>query len=370
MNYRIPLSYTPIDEEAIGTVLRQYTKTSHAELIADFEGEISRITGARYVVAVNSGTAAIHLALKALNVGAGHKVATSAFTYVASVNPVLYQGAEPVLIDSEADTWNIDPDLLEKCLRDEAGKIKAIVVVHGYGVPAKMDEILSVARKYDVPVIEDAAEALGSTYRGIHLGALSDIGILSFNNNKIITTYGGGAVLTNDEATYKRIVYWASQSRVNKPYYEHLELGYNYRMSPLNATCGLAYISTLPSVLQQRANVRDQYRHAFTDGSFVSFPLPQPNAKPNYWLTTLLLDALEKRGKSVLDVVADMAAKGIETRPLWNPMHRQPLYSKMKFYGSGVSDLLFRKGVCLPSGKELLPDTVVSIAEALMESLR
>jgi len=369
MSYRFPLSYTPIDEQAIGTVLRRYAGVQHAELITDFEKEISRITGVRYVAAVNSGTAAIHLALKALNVSSGDKVATSTFTYVASVNPILYQGAIPILIDSESDTWNMDPELLETALKENE-PVKAIVVVHGYGVPAKMDDILTLSRKYNVPVIEDAAEALGSTYREKHLGTLADIGVLSFNNNKIITTYGGGAVLTNDEAIHKRVVHWASQSRENKPYYEHLELGYNYRMSPLNAACGVAYLNKLPALLQGKREILNRYRNELAKCQEITFPIDSSSASPNHWLTTILVDS---RGKTVFDgdsIVKQLANGGIETRRLWNPMHVQPLYTNAQFYSSGTSENLFKKGLCLPSGKELSSDDISIISTALIDALR
>ena len=368
MSYRFPLSYTPIDEQAIGTVLRRYAGVPHTELISDFEKEISRITGARYVAAVNSGTAAIHLALKALNVGIGDKVATSTFTYVASVNPVLYQGATPTLIDSESDTWNMDPELLETALKEHP--VKAIVVVHGYGVPAKMDDILALSRKYNVPVIEDAAEALGSTYREKHVGTLGEIGVLSFNSNKIVTTYGGGALLTNDEGMYRRVIHWASQSRENKPYYEHLELGYNYRMSPLNAACGLAYLNMLPDLLEGRRGVLKQYHETLADTGDISFSPHAPKSSiPNHWLTTVLINSLEKKGLDIISIVEKLRNKGIETRPLWNPMHLQPLYSNMPFFHSGVSERLFRIGLCLPSGRELTGEDVSFISDALLEAV-
>ncbi|HLZ17077.1 MAG TPA: aminotransferase class I/II-fold pyridoxal phosphate-dependent enzyme, partial [Cyclobacteriaceae bacterium] len=239
----IPLSYNPIPTEALLSVLNAYSNRNHNDLVTDFEKRICSITGAQYAIALNSGTAAIHLGLKALEVEADDLVMVSTFTYVASVNPIRYLGAIPFFIDSGSDDWNMDPPLLaegiEQCIR--AGKKpKAILVVHTYGMPAKMKEIRLIAGRYQIPVLEDAAEAMGSTYDGKHAGTLTEIGIFSFNNNKLLTTYGGGALLTNSRTVAANINLWAGQSRDNLPFYEHREIGFNYKMSPLSAAAGLA----------------------------------------------------------------------------------------------------------------------------------
>lgn len=366
---RIPLSYTPIDEEKIAGVLRRYAGKQHGELITDFEKAIASITGARYVVALNSGTASIHLALKALDVGKDDEVLTSTFTYVASVNPVVYQGGIPVLIDSEADTWNMDPALLEAAIRDRGKKPKAIIVVHGYGVPAKMNDIITIAQKYRIPVIEDAAEALGSTFQGSHLGTLTEVGILSFNNNKIVTTYGGGALLTNNEKIYRQVLHWASQSRENKSYYEHLEIGYNYRMSPLNAACGLAQLEEFNPLLRDKKRVSELYKKEFSVNPDVHFVRESEGTSSNHWLTTILIKSLKKTGITIEQIQRILQDHGIETRPLWKPMHLQPLYKAAPFYGTIISEQLFYEGLCLPSGNTITPEDVRSIAKIILDKL-
>lgn len=238
MSFKIPLSYNPIPTEALVNVLDAYKDKHHQTIIDDFEKEICTITGSSYAVALNSGTSAIHLGLKLLGVGKGDIVICPTFTYIASVNPVLYLGAEPVFVDCELQTWCMDPGLLEEALSDlerKGKKPKAIVVVYAYGMPGRIDALVAIAKRYDVPILEDAAEALGSTSQGRHMGTIGDVGIISFNNNKIVTTYGGGALLVKTKAEYNKVLFWATQAREDKPYYEHNEIGFNYRMGPLNA---------------------------------------------------------------------------------------------------------------------------------------
>ena len=261
--FRIPLSHTSIDFKGLSGVLSRFEGEPHEEVIKEFENRIGELTSAPYVVALNSGTAAIHMALKALGVTTGDRVPVSTFTYVGSVNPILYLNANPIFIDSEETTWNLDPDLLEKCLKDfsDKGKLpKAMIVVHGYGMPAKMDEILLISKKFDVPIIEDAAEALGGYHKKRSLGSIGDIGILSFNNNKAFTTFGGGALLTKSMAIYERVKFWATQARESFSYYEHKEVGYNYRMSPLNAACGIALLEEVDSILANRRSAFERYK--------------------------------------------------------------------------------------------------------------
>lgn len=366
--YKIPLSYTPIDEQKLSSVLRRYENRPHTALILDFEEAIARITGARYVVAMNSGTASLHLALRALGVGKGDDVLAPSFTYVASVNPVLYQGGVPVLVDSERDTWNMDPALLEKAILTRKKKAKAIVVVHGYGMPANMREIIRISEKYDIPVVEDAAEALGSFYEGKHLGTLTSVGILSFNNNKIVTTYGGGALMTNDEALYRRVLHWASQSRENKSYYEHCEVGFNYRMSALNAAYGLASLAALTELVEHKKRVLDLYKQELSVEPAITFQHAPAGYGANHWLTTILITSV--RGHNDISQVQEaLFAQGIESRPLWRPMHLQPLYQDADFYGTGVSDKLFQTGLCLPSGKELGRNEIRGISRIILEAI-
>jgi len=367
--YKIPLSYTPIDEQKLSSVLRRYEGKSHTQLIFDFEEAVAKVTGVKYVVALNSGTASIHLALRALGVGKEDNVFAPTFTYVASVNPVLYQGAVPVLIDSERRTWNMDPALLENAILAREKKAKAIVVVHGYGMPANMREIIRISEKYDIPVVEDAAEALGSSYQGKHLGSLTAVGVLSFNNNKIVTTYGGGALMTNDEAIYRRVLHWASQSRENKSYYEHLEVGFNYRMSALSAACGLASLTELNELIENKKRVWDLYKQELSSEPAVTFLETPPGSDTNQWLTTILITSVRDHA-DIVEIQQTLAAQGIESRPLWRPMHLQPLYQNADFYGSGVSESLFQSGLCLPSGKGLTRNEIRGISRIILEAVK
>jgi dTDP-4-amino-4,6-dideoxygalactose transaminase len=342
---QVPLSYTPIDTEKLNEVLTSYSGRSHQDIIVDFEHCLSQVTGARYVVALNSGTAAIHLGLKALNVERDDLVIGPTFTYVASLNPVLYQNAIPLLVDCERNTWGLDPVLVEDVIRKSAKKPKAIIVVHNYGYPARVNELKSLSEKYEIPMLEDAAEALGSTYQNKHVGTFGEVGILSFNNNKIITTYGGGAVITNNETIFRKVSYWASQSREDKPYYEHQEVGYNYRMSPLNAAVGLALMPGLKAGMENRKADFNRYRKALEPAGAV-FLEELAGFQSNHWFTTLLLpDACSPaRAKKALE------ERGIESRFLWNPMHRQPLFKDQYIRDAGISDNLFSRGICLPAG--------------------
>jgi dTDP-4-amino-4,6-dideoxygalactose transaminase len=346
MDQFIPLSYNPIDPILLEQVLSDYNDNDHTKLVTDFENKLADLTGSPYVVAVNSGTAALHLSLKALQVQENDEVLTSTFTYVGSVNPIVYERAIPIFIDSEIITWNMDPELLEKAILERNQKPKAILVVHSYGMPANMDALLSISKKYGVPVLEDAAEAIGSLYNGKHLGTLGDIGVLSFNNNKIITTYGGGAVLTRDESVYNRIKHWASQSREDKPYYEHREIGYNYRMGSINAAAGLASLKNFRERIEssrQKFNRYQEQLHSINDFYFNSEP---DGYYSNRWLSTM---QVVKKDFDVESLINFLKRDGIETRPFWNPMHQQPVFDRFPSYLNGNSELLFRGGICLPS---------------------
>lgn len=369
MTYRIPLSYTPIASDDIAAVLARYASKSHTEMVSDFEKLLAEYTGSRYVVALNSGTAAIHLALKALGVGRGDDVLVSTFTYVATINPIVYLGATPVFIDSEQTTWNLDPELLERAItrRMQNGtKPKAILVVHAYGMPAQLDQIMEIAGRHNIPVVEDAAEAIGSTCNNRALGTFGKVGILSFNNNKLLTTYGGGALLTNDETIYKNALHWASQSRDDRPYYQHSEIGYSYRIASLSAVAGIAAMPQLGRNLASRRAIYDNYRTLLND--WFDF-LPEPaSMKSNRWLSTAALRS--KVPGRLENLQAHLKGAGIETRPLWKPMDQQPAFVDYPRYLNGTSDQLFSLGLCLPSSDDLGILGVNEVSNAIRTFLR
>jgi dTDP-4-amino-4,6-dideoxygalactose transaminase len=348
---RIPLSYSAINADDLMAVLKKFEGKPHEEIVTAFESKLCEITGSPFAVALNSGTSALHLALKILDVSSGDLVPVSTFTYVGSVSPILYQGAHPVFIDSESETWNMDPTLLETCLKELANKNqlpKAIIVVHSYGMPAKMDELIAVSSHFGIPIIEDAAEALGAKYKGKPAGVLGDIGVLSFNSNKTITSFGGGALLLKTEEQFDKVKFFAGHSRENRPYYEHQEIGYNYRMSPLNAAYGLSQLGDIDLKVSQRRETFDYYKiHLQSLGfSFLDEPTGLFSSR---WLSTVLL----KPDMNPLKVQAKLAKAGIETRPLWNPMHCQPAFVNEKAYLNGISEKLFGEGICLPIGNNL-----------------
>jgi dTDP-4-amino-4,6-dideoxygalactose transaminase len=317
----------------------------------DFEKALCEFTLAHHCLALNSGTAALHLALRLLGVGKGDEVLCASFTFTATANPILYQSATPIFIDSEADTWNICPHLLEKALSDsekKGKKPKAIIVVQLYGQMAKMSEIIALSNHYQVPIIEDAAEALGSQYEGQAAGTLGDLGILSFNGNKIITTSAGGALLTKTKEDREKALFWATQAKEDAPHYQHNELGYNYRLSNVLAGIGLGQMEVLSERIQQRRANFEYYRESLADKSF-TFLEEIKNTLSNRWLTCMLTPSYEIREKIRLALLAE----NIESRPLWKPLHLQPLYEKYSFYNQGVSKDLFERGLCLPSGSAL-----------------
>jgi dTDP-4-amino-4,6-dideoxygalactose transaminase len=325
------------------------------ENIDFFEKAISNFTGAKAAVALSSGTAAIHLALSILGVSRGDEVLCSSFTFVASANPIVYLGAKPIFVDSESETWNMSPDLLEEAIIDrisQGKKPKAIMLVHLYGVPAKMDELMTIAAKYDIPVIEDAAEALGSTYNGKQLGTFGDIGIYSFNGNKIITTSGGGALVSNNKKYVERAEYLATQARDDKPYYQHSEIGYNYRMSNICAGIGRGQMKVLNERVQQRRANYNYYRENLSEFPEIQFVDEPKGGFSNRWLTCITIDGDFGRN-SIEELRTLLARDEIESRPLWKPMHLQPIFEDCPFYGDGTSDKLFLKGLCLPSGSNL-----------------
>jgi len=333
-----------------------------------FEVELCNYVNVKSTAVLSSGTAAIQLALILLGVQVGDEVLVSTFTFSASVNPIVYQKAIPVFIDSEDDTWNMDPVLLEQAINDrikKGKKPKALIFVHLYGMPAKIGEILEIARKYDIPVIEDAAEALGSRYKNQKLGSFGDFGILSFNGNKIITTSGGGALLSNNEQHIKKARFLATQARDDAPHYQHSEIGYNYRMSNVLAGIGRGQLEVIEDRVNKRREINQFYRNLFDGVKGITF-LSEPNKEffSNFWLTTIIIDP-EKTGFTNYDLMDAMAKDNIECRPLWKPMHLQPIFEKYPAYISGVSEHLFNQGICLPSGSNMTEDDLNRIASCL-----
>ncbi len=341
---------------------------------------------AKRVVALASGTAALHLALLACGVGRGDEVLCQSFTFCASSNPIVYLGAEPVFVDSEADSWNMDPLLLQVAVEDrirvKGVKPKAIVVVHLYGMPARIDEIRKVADYYKIPLVEDAAEALGASYNGRPCGTWGDFGVFSFNGNKMITTSGGGALVCPDEEEKNKAMFYATQAREPYPYYQHEHIGYNYRMSNICAGIGRGQMTVLDEHIRHHRTLAEFYRSSFEKmEGFTFHDNPDEISQSNFWLSVFLLDeeVRVKGQKNVLMTEGEhcpnanvealrqaLAAAGIESRPLWKPLHLQPVYDGTKSYVNGVSESVFKRGLCIPSG----PCVSLKDAERVVEEIR
>lgn len=336
-----------------------------------FEKDLCNFTGVNHAAALSAGTAAIHLALILLDVKACDEVICQSFTFSASANPIVYQGAVPIFIDSEQDTWNMCPKHLRQAIEDRISKgkkPKAIIPVHLYGMPAKMEEIISIANEFDIPVIEDAAEALGSSIEGKPCGSFGQMGILSFNGNKIITTSGGGALISNDEVSIKQARFLATQARDSAPHYQHSHIGYNYRMSNVCAAIGRGQMEVLKErVAQRRANYFF-YSNALKDFAGICF-LPEPQGFfSNRWLTCILADpALTSNAVTREDIRKVLEKENIESRPLWKPMHLQPVFAGAPFYGDGTSEKLFEHGLCLPSGSNLSQTDLEKVVAVINE---
>ncbi|MBP4141522.1 DegT/DnrJ/EryC1/StrS family aminotransferase [Flavobacterium sp. P4023] len=310
-----------------------------------------------HVGALSSGTAAIHLGLILLGVKAGDEVICQSMTFSASANPILYLGATPVFVDSEEETWNICPIQLENAIIDRLAKgkkPKAIVAVHLYGVPYKVEAIKAISDKYDIPVLEDSAEALGSSYKGQKCGTFGDVGVLSFNGNKIITTSGGGAIVAPTKEIKDKAVFFATQSRDDAPHYQHSEIGYNYRMSNICAGIGRGQMQVLDKHVQLRRNMHEFYVDLFKDIDAVTvFKVPNDDYFANYWLTAITIKPDETKGIDAEKLRIALDKDNIESRPLWKPMHLQPIFEKYPYYGNNVAEDLFKKGLCVPSGSNL-----------------
>ena len=374
-----------------------------------FEADLKNFVGnEKEVVALSAGTAAVHLALLACGVAPGDEVLVQSFTFCASSHPITYLGATPVFVDSEEETWNMDPNLLEAAIKDRIAKTgkkpKAIVPVYLYGMPAKIDEIMAVGRKYDIPVIEDAAEGLGSRYNGQICGTFGEYGVLSFNGNKMITTSGGGALICPDEKAKQNIMFYATQARESYPYYQHEKIGYNYRMSNICAGIGRGQMTVLEEHIAHHQHIAHLYKELLSDVEGIRLhENPSPVYDSNYWLNTILLDENVKvKGEEKAYEIAIQGAvggaagvthqaktlhtdcepnknveamrmaldkAGIESRPLWKPMHKQPVYKNNPSYVNGVSEGLFKRGLCLPSGPCVTDEDVRYIAECIKENL-
>ena len=374
-----------------------------------FEKDLEQYMGQnKRVVALSAGTAAVHLALIACGVGPGDEVIVQTFTFCASSHPITYLGATPVFVDSESETWNMSPELLEETIKDRIAKTgrkpKAIIPVYLYGMPGKIEELLDVASRYDIPVIEDAAEGFGSRYNGQMVGTFGRFGVLSFNGNKMITTSGGGALVCPDEESYNRIMYFATQARESYPYYQHTEIGYNYRMSNICAGIGRGQMMILDEHIKHHQHIAELYREAFKQVDGIEFhDNPDVKMSSNFWLNTITIapnvkvKGQENAYKTIVkgavggaagvvhqaltahtdcepnDNVEAMRvcldANNIESRPLWKPMHKQPVYKDAPAYINGVSESLFRQGLCLPSGPMVTDDDVARIVITINDSL-
>ena len=374
-----------------------------------FEADLEAFVGQdKRVVALSAGTAALHLALIACGVEAGDEVLVQSFTFCASSNPIVYLGATPIFVDSEADSWNMDPELLEQAIVDRIAvtgrKPKAIIPVYLYGMPAKMEEIMAVAEKYDIPVIEDAAEGFGSKYDGRVCGTFGRYGVLSFNGNKMITTSGGGALICGDDSSKQDIMFYATQAREAYPYYQHEKIGYNYRMSNICAGIGRGQMTIADEHIAHHKRLQALYRELLADVEGITLhDNPSPRFDSNFWLCTILLDdSLKVKGEenvyksAVAGAVGGAAgvthaaeslqtdcqpnanveamrvaldAAGIESRPLWKPMHKQPVYASSPAYVNGVSESLFARGLCLPSGPCVTEEDVRYIVNQIVANI-
>ncbi len=336
-----------------------------------FEKELENYLNAdKKIVALSAGTAAIHLGLIQLGVTPSDEVICQSFTFAASANPITYLGATPVFVDSESDTWNMSPLFLENAIKERIKKTgkkpKAIIPVHLYGMPAKIDEIMAIASAYEIPVLEDAAEALGSEFNKQKCGTFGEFACLSFNGNKIITTSGGGALICSSEQEAKKTMFYATQARDAAPHYQHSEIGYNYRMSNICAGIGRGQMEVLQEHVNKRRSNNQFYRQALSKIGGISFQTePNEHFFSNYWLTSILIDPKKTGGKTREDLRLALDYANIESRPLWKPMHLQPVFSDCPFYGDGTSEKLFQNGLCLPSGSILCQEELEKVASTV-----
>jgi dTDP-4-amino-4,6-dideoxygalactose transaminase len=330
------------------------------ENVNQFEVELAEKVGSKHAAALSSGTAAIHLALKAAGVGEGDIVFCPSLTFSATANPIIYQNATPVFIDSDYKTWNMSPDALEKAF-EKYPEVKAVIVVHLYGLSADMDRIMEICNKHNVVVIEDAAESLGTFYKGKHTGTIGDYGIFSFNGNKIITTSGGGMLVSDDEEAITKSRFWATQSRDPARHYQHSELGYNYRMSNIIAGIGRGQLKVLDERVEKKRYIFDFYKRELGELDGVEFMPTNEWDEPNYWLSSLILNG-KVRPNNVIDRLEE---ENIESRPVWKPMHLQPYFEDYDYIGEEVSEKLFENGICLPSDTKMTDEDLKRVCEII-----
>ena len=340
-----------------------------------FEDDLSRwlskhAVGEQHVVALSAGTAAIHLALVMLGVGKGDEVICQSLTFAASANPITYQGATPVFVDSEPDSWNMSPELLEAAIKDRirvTGRCpKAIVAVYLYGNPPRMKEIFAIAKRYNIPVVEDSAEAMGSLYDGNHAGTMGTFGIMSFNGNKMITTSGGGALICHTKEDADRVKFFATQAREPYPYYQHKYIGYNYRLSNVSAGIGRGQMLVVDDHVSHHRHIHQLYKELLADvpGIIVKEPTADAVVEPNYWLTCILVDP-QQAGFTYSDLQRRLAEGDVESRPIWKPMHLQPVFQGAPSYVNGVSEQIFSQGLCLPSGPMVSDENIIYITDLI-----
>lgn len=375
MNERILLSLAHMggsEKEWVEEAFRTNWIVPLGPNVDEFEHRLEVYLGVSNVVALSAGTAAIHLGLVMLGVKAGDEVICQSFTFSASANPICYQGAKPIFVDSEKETWNMDATVLEEAIiarKRATGKYpKAIIPVYLYGMPADIDKIISIADKYGIPVLEDAAEALGSEFRGKMCGTYGRYGALSFNGNKIITTSGGGALICPDEQSAKRVKFYATQARENRPYYYHEHIGYNYRMSNVSAGIGCGQMDVIKSHVARRRQIHGMYGSLLADiPSVTVHSNPSSNYDSNFWLSTILLS--DDSPVSADQLRLALEAENIESRLLWRPMHMQPIYADAPYYGGNVAEDLFSRGLCLPSGSSLTDSQITRVCEVIRKTL-
>lgn len=339
--------------------------------VSGFELDLERyLNNEVHVAALSSGTAAIHLGLILLGVSAGDEVLCQSMTFSASANPIVYLGATPIFIDSEPETWNLCPNALETAIKDRIAKgkkPKAIIAVHLYGMPYQVDAIREIANRYEIPILEDSAEALGSKYKNQHCGTFGDLSVLSFNGNKIITTSGGGALVCRNKNQKEKAVFLATQARDAAPHYEHSEIGYNYRMSNICAGIGRGQMEVLDNHIHLRREMNSFYKHLFENIEAIELlKVPNKDFYSNHWLTAITINSSLLNGKSAEDFRLHLETFNIESRPLWKPMHLQPIFKSAPYYGGDVASKLFKNGLCLPSGSNLNEKEKERIASSIV----
>jgi dTDP-4-amino-4,6-dideoxygalactose transaminase len=358
MKNQIPLSF-PVFNGNEKSYTEQAIQSGHiatfGPFINDFENKLSKRIKTHQVVALNSGTSSLHLAMVLLGIESGDEVICQSFTFCASANPIVYLGATPIFVDSEKDTWNLDPELLEDTILSRIAKgkkPKAIVIVNLFGMPAKMQELVEISGKYRIPLIEDAAEAVGSTYMDRYSGSFGDVGVFSFNGNKIITTGGGGALVSNNTELIQKARHLSTQARQDLPYYQHLEIGFNYKMNNLAAAVGVAQLEQLDDFVKKRRQININYKILLSSIAGISFQEDSEKSFSNFWLTAILIDK-NITGFSNDQLRVSLMKKGVESRFLWKPLHMQPVFKQLPYYGGNCAEKMFHSGLCLPSSVNL-----------------